>query len=320
MSYYAKKRISYSKIMYFLSSGMSIRAIARTLSCSPGTINRKISTLARQYAVFMQILSKNIDLDEDLVADGFESFAVSQYFPNNFNILAGKDSQFVYHFNYVQLHRKGKMTDYQKKKAAILKKVWPLKGNHQYISFLEIKKVIVEMLFGSTRLADLSIYTDEKREYKYCLHNLKNVRCGDNRIIQIHHKRISSKKHRDLRNELFSVNYIDRELRKDLAEHHRETVCFARNVNSSVSRFSVYLLYHNFFKPYRINGSDSVNHADAAGIKSELYAGDLYRIFSRRFFLTHNNLTGNNERIWFRAYQTPLKWFSDYVPPYALAV
>jgi hypothetical protein len=46
-------------------------------------------------------------------------------------------------------------------------------------------------------------------------------------------------------NPLFAVNYADREIRKDLAEHRRETVCFARSAAMSMARLWVYVADHN---------------------------------------------------------------------------
>jgi hypothetical protein len=61
------------------------------------------------------------------------------------------------------------------------------------------------------------------------------------------------------------VNYLDREIRKDLAEHHRETVCFARSQLMSDARMWIYLVWHNTDKPYRISPRQDVSHAEAAG-------------------------------------------------------
>jgi len=36
-------------------------------------------------------------------ADGFESFCVSQYFPNNIQLLVGSDSQHVYQIDYATI-------------------------------------------------------------------------------------------------------------------------------------------------------------------------------------------------------------------------
>lgn len=307
--------------MQCLVSGMGVRAIARLFNCAPDTINRKICILARQAAVIMSHVIENIELSEDLTADGFESFVVSQYFPNNFNILVGKDSQFVYHFDYVQLHRKGRMTDYQKKKADELKKMWPLRRNNELIAFLEIEQRIMELLLKTSKVSHLTVYTDEKTIYRQCLERIGSVARYDGSTAYLTQKQISSRNHRGLHNELFAVNYIDREIRKDMAEHHRETTCFARNANSSVSRMTVYLFYHNFLKTYRLNGRDNreKNHADAAGIPSFVYRRMLVHVFTKRLFSTHYNLKGNNEMTWCRAYQTPLKRESDYIAAYLLA-
>lgn len=319
--YCSKKIISLKKIMRYLASGVSIRAMARLFGCAPDTINRKIGILARQVSALMENIQDELELSEDLAADGFESFAVSQYFPNNFNILVGKESQFVYHFNYLQLRRKGRMTEYQKKKAKKLKETWPIRSNNERLSFLEIEQKTMQMAVRSSKLEKLKLFTDEKREYRQCLTKDEPVAWHDGMSIGFEQKRVSSRKLRDLRNDLFAVNYMDREIRKDLAEHHRETTCFARNVNSSVSRMMCYFFYHNFYKKFRLNGkSGSIqSHAEAAGIERKIYSSMRAHIFSKRFFISKQELRGNNEMTWCRAYRTPLKWRTDSLPAYALA-
>ena len=321
INYYSKKIINMHKLKDCLVSGMSIRAMGKFFNCTTNTINRKIGILARQAAVLNHHVRNQLCLSEDLAADGFESFAVSQYFPNNFNLLVGKDSQFVYHFDYVQLRRKGRMTEYQKKKAAELRKKWPLRANNELIGFMEIEQKIIELAMNNPELEKLTVFTDEKREYKQCLKRNEPITRYNGSSFILKQKRIKSTKHRDLRNELFPVNYIDREIRKDLAEHHRETTCFARNVNNSVSRMMVYLVHHNFFKPYRLNGrkQKGMSHADAAGIPRDLYRKELVHLFQKRFFISHYELRGNDEMTWCKAYQTPLKTVSDYLPMYDLA-
>jgi hypothetical protein len=48
-----------------------------------------------------------LTLREALVFDGFESFAFSQYYPNNIHLMVTSDSQFVLGFNAAVLRRKG---------------------------------------------------------------------------------------------------------------------------------------------------------------------------------------------------------------------
>ena len=88
--------------------------MGRILTASPTCITNRISRLARQaIAVHVELLSQ-LALSEDLVADGFESFAVSQYFPNNIQVLVGKESQYWLFSDFAHLRRKGRMTEYQK--------------------------------------------------------------------------------------------------------------------------------------------------------------------------------------------------------------
>ena len=115
------KEISYEAVLNEINSCSGIRAIGRNMKCSRGIIQRRISRLSKQSIALHHGLSCNNKLKEDPAADGFESFAVSQYFPNNINILVGKESQLLYFADYSYLRRKGRMTEYQKGRNELLK-------------------------------------------------------------------------------------------------------------------------------------------------------------------------------------------------------
>ncbi|MBN2050920.1 MAG: hypothetical protein JW760_10780, partial [Spirochaetales bacterium] len=95
IDYNAKVTLDYHRLLTYMVSGISLRALGRAFQRSPKTIAGKISRLTRQFLAFNRFTRPIFNLKENLVADGFESFVVSQYFPNNFNLLIGKDSQFV---------------------------------------------------------------------------------------------------------------------------------------------------------------------------------------------------------------------------------
>jgi len=80
------------------------------------------------------------------------------------------------------------------------------------------------------------------------------VRDGHYRSALIH-RRCSSTAPRTVSNDLFSVNYLDRQILKDLAEHTRQTVQFARNAVNQMERLAVYRAYHNYFKPISMRAS-----------------------------------------------------------------
>ena len=242
LDYYTKRIIDYDTVRSELCSNSSVRATARSLGCSCDSVTNRTSRLARQCISASSRMLSAMVLAEDLVGDGFESFAVSQYFPNNIHILVGSHSQLVYFCDYVTLRRSGRMTELQKR----------------------------------TRQA---------------------LEAG--RLV---HTRTDSRAARDHRNPLFPVNYIDREFRKDLAEHVRETVRFARNVNHSMERLMVYLLDHNVRKRYRINDPVSLSrtHAGEAGILREHVARATVNLTTARRFLSFEELEPAALRVWRR--------------------
>ena len=123
---------------------------------------------------------------------------------------------------------------------------------------------------------------------------------------------------RDRRNPLFPVNYIDRELRKDLAEHVRETVRFARNVNHCMERLWVYLLDHNVYKRFRINDRVGVerSHADEAGASRAVRtrAGAM-RLIQRQASRGEVDLEQVREQL---GVATLIREVTQYLPGYAL--
>jgi transposase-like protein len=124
IDYYAKRALSYRCLVRLLTSCCSIRAAGRYFGRDHKTITNKIMRFSRQAAAVQMILWEKITLQENLVSDGFQSFWVSQYFPNNLNLLVGKDSQYLYSFNGVTLRRSGKMTRKQKRKRRKIEKTY----------------------------------------------------------------------------------------------------------------------------------------------------------------------------------------------------
>lgn len=309
LDYYARRNLPYDYILKQLKSAAGIRDIARDLKVSPTTITNRISRLSRQALSIHAELKSSIRLKEDLVADGFESFAVSQYFPNNIHLLAGKESQYMYSFDYSHMARKGRMTPQQKEKNKEMKDRMPGRISITK-SFTNICKQI-DLLLGDRSTSHTVLFTDEKPQYRKVL--------SDNSFsASVSHETVNSKKARNLRNDLFAVNYLDREIRKDNANHVRETVQFSRNVNNTLERMAVYGLYHNYMKPYRINSSGDEVHAEVAGVDKRRISAELKTLFTRRrFYHRMRNITGDAMRIWLRGYATPGKTGFEYVPEYA---
>ena len=311
--YALKKKGLFRQIFLKLKACSGIRDMARDLKMAPSSISLRITRLARQSTAFHAEMKSHIRLDEDLVADGFESFVVSQYFPNNFNILVGKESQFLYTIDYSQLRRKGRMTEKQKKRNRILQ-AQVLYRRSVTVSFKDLCHFISYRMWSSRRQVNI-LYTDKKNEY---IQVLKVFVFPET----LKHIAVSSRLIRTVDNELFAVNYMDRQFRMCLAEHVRETVRFARNVNNSMERMAVYGLYHNYMKPYRINRADDSfrdrTHAEVAGLSRELVQKKLRTFFTKRLFLSRcGGIDSQDLMLWNRCYATPLNHTYQEVPAYA---
>ena len=321
INYWEKKHIDYNRLLFMLISCMGLRAVSRAFKCSPRTIENKLSRLTRQAVAVNSILREYVDLREDLSADGFESYTVSQYFPNNFNLLVGKDSQFVYFFNFSQLRRKGHMTEAQRCKAETLKKLVPIASGEVKNRFAELTDEVVRLQYKSRYKQNLLIDTDEKKEYAAELLQARYAMREKSEGFRLIHRRTSSRRPRTRFNPLFPVNYLDREIRKDLAEHVRESTRFGRNVNSALGRMELYLFYHNYLKPFRINRKKRIfgTHAEAAGLNIKMIEKLLTQWMKRRYFKSHLKLDLHAEKVWRRAYSTPGNLFMDILPAYVFS-
>jgi len=238
LDYGVKKHLSYRRIFQQLNSGSGIRFAARNLKVTDKVIVNRITRLARQAIALHTLLRECFDLAEDIAADGFESFTGSQYFPNNIHVAVGKETQYLYGIDYAHLRRKGRMTTAQKERRIKLELLWKAPPG-------EISRAFTIRHLGRYRGGNadspLRLYTDEKQEYRQV--------CAD--VEWVRQVTVPSTAPRTLRNDLFAVNYFDREIRKDQSNHTRETVEFSRDVNNAMDRLWMYSAYHNYVKPYR---------------------------------------------------------------------
>ena len=283
IDYYAKKKLSHLYIFNQINAGAGLRNIARDLNVSPKAVTGRINRMARNALLIHQAILDELPFSEHFAADGFESFCVSQYFPDNYNILVGNDSQFVYHWNYTTLRRKGRMTPYQKKRRTKLETVYraPPKGIED--SFTDLAEFLEKRTHSREDYLILS--TDEKSDYERALY--KSPGCSE-RLFDgsWRHQKVNSKDPRTKWNPLFPVNYMDREFRKDMASHARETLQFGRNVNNAMLRMGLYIFDHNYFKPYRVADKEKrhLKHAQVAGLNQVYLEGIVSDFFTSRYF------------------------------------
>lgn len=319
LDYYAKKRLSFSSLEILVSSSMSIRALSRFFQVSCGTIQNRIDRLSRQAIAVHHQLRTLRTQHEAICIDGFVSFDRSQYFPNNITLAVTADSQFIVALSHATLRRSGRMTPAQKRTRARLDACYHFERHALERSFSEL----LDRLAREHRLSPptpLILITDEKKEYRRALSAHSAFRTHDAAPWLIH-QTVSSLLPRTRDNPLFASNYTDRELRKDQAAHRRETVCVARNVANMLNRLCVYILWHNYHKPYRIKAGihEQTTHAAAAGIAPARARLALKWMRSERAFVTRLALDTLDTKLWYRLFPTPLKKKPEYLPAYARA-
>ena len=312
IDYYSKRTLSYPKLFNHLITTSSIRDMARDFSVSVDVILNKLSRLSRNCIASLQQLQREVILNENLAADGFESFTVSQYFPCHINLLAGMNSQLVYWVDYVTLRRKGRMTDKQRERRRQIEKVFRADPKGIERSFRRLYGRLSHLICDGKQ-AGVVLATDEHPAYRRALKKHFSLRALGKQL-RFGKIEVSSKRCRNRMNPLFSVNYLDRQIRKDMAEHVRETVCFGRNVSRSIDRLTIYLTYHNLRKPYREVRGDLRTHAEVAGVSERMVRSICYGMFTRRAFFSKIGLEGRYRKMWMRDYPTPLKEREEYRP------
>ena len=307
LSYYVHLNIDFKDLFYRISACAGIRAMARYYQVTDKVIANRVGRLARQAMGVMAGLREGFECREALASDGFESFIRSQYSPTNIHHLMGKTSQYVHACDLAHLRRKGRMTEYQKRKRQRLEQSEKSLSGEIYASFERICHTIREMA-GNVERIDL--HTDEKREYRAVLVAHKHM--GG----KIRHLTTSSRQARTFRNPLWAVNYFDRELRKDQAAHVRETTRWSQETNNCMERLYVYAGYHNFFKPFRIKRRDTRSHAEVAGFDKKRIKGFLETFFTGRFFFSQLRLNISEWLVWLRGYWTPFRTGYQRIPAY----
>jgi len=161
IDYWTHLNIDFQQLITLFASGFSVRGLARYFNTTTHTIQNRFSRLTRNIITVFTSLHHSLELSEHLVADGLENFCVSQDFPNNIHLLAGKSSQFLYGFNYSLMRRKGRKTDVQKKRC---EKLYPKVDFTRHTIKRTFKELLVQMTHVAHRSDSFRLYTDEKSQ------------------------------------------------------------------------------------------------------------------------------------------------------------
>lgn len=312
LNYWLKKPTDFSELGRAINSSSSSGFVGRHHHLSADSLRIRHDRLCRNGLYLQVSATAEHRISETLAADGLESFVRDQYYPLNLNILIGAHSEFVYFFTESHSRRKGRMSEAQRKRAST---------EYRDKSFRESRLTtmfdrLLSYLPGRTEGEEIVLCTDEHPTYKSVIAQWNK---SEGRP-KISHEQTPGTAPRTKQNPLFAVNYFDRLIRKDLPNHRRETICQARNDRNLLSRFTYYVVTHNFFKPHRITSKAEQaewTHAEQAGIEVKSIERWKGWMHEKRFFRSFAELPDYFEDIWFRRTPTPLARGADPVPKFA---
>jgi hypothetical protein len=186
----------------------------------------------------MSVDTERIKIREPIAYDGLENFSYSQFDPNNLNHAMGKESFFLYDFNFAPLNRKGRMSAGQKKRKRELEKIHGVYPKGAIES--STKRIFTRLLERSN--GKLELHTDNHYAYREALSKMK----GRERV---EHAITPAKVARNYRNRLFPINHMDMLTRHESAAFKRETIAFSKHSIAMIERYILYAGYKNYMRP-----------------------------------------------------------------------
>ena len=316
LDYYAKKKVDYKRLLMHLVTSSGVLDMSRFFHLRAETITNRFERLARIALAVHSDLLKELPFGEDLAADGLESFTSSQFYPCHINCFVGSASQLIYSSGFSPLRRKGRMTEEQRARRAVLEKAGKAEPKAVENSFRTLTADMVQRIAekgDGAHAGKRRLFTDEHRAYPRAFARVKGFRevfC---------HTPVSSRAPRTTSCVLFPVNYIDRQYRKDLSDHARETVQFAKCPSAMMGRAVVYRMYHNVISPWRVKKSrrgDWRTHAEAAGVSRQAVREILERRWGRRPFWGSVSVNREEENTWFCRWRNPGQKSGKRLPHY----
>jgi len=233
-SYWLKRANLLPRIALLSVGGMANRQIARTLGCSPATVDLQLARLGRHCLLFERQIPLPASTCRDIVVDGLVSFEYSQYHPFEILTAVDRDTSFILHFSDAAVRRSGRMTARQKVKRAALEAAF---GTPEPRA---VQRAMAEVAQQAARgAAQVIVRSDEHRAYPGALRGLP---------CPYTHRRTSSRRRRDRHNELFEVNALDVFIRHSGANHRRETIAFSRRRQAAAERLAVFVTWKNWVK------------------------------------------------------------------------
>ncbi|MCP4572483.1 MAG: hypothetical protein GY838_09055 [bacterium] len=268
--------------------GMALRQIARDVGCSPETVAGKVARLGRHCMLLHSRFMEFADPARIVVADGFETFEWSQYFPFHHNLAVDPDTDFWIYFNDSELRRKGRMTSTQRKRRV------ELEARFGRPDPRAVRKSMFELLKVATAGSGcVVIDTDDHPSYRPAIRALE---------IEVEHRVTPGRARRDRSNRLWAVNLLDLLIRHNNANHRRETLAWSKRRQGSSERLAILLVWRNYMQGRREKIRNSPTPAMERGMLSRRLA--LEDVLDRRLFASRMELPASWRRYYRREVET----------------
>jgi transposase-like protein len=269
--------------------GMANRQIARTVKAAPATIDRLLGRLGRHCLLYLGHLLARASPFRDIVIDGLVSFEYSQYHPFEHLTAVDQGSSYLIYFNDAPLRRSGRMTAQQKQRRI------QLEAQHGRPDPRAVDQAARDLVRTALQGSDRAVVrSDEHRAYPRAL---EGVPC------RVEHRRTSSRRRRDRRNELFEVNALDMFLRHSSANHRRETIAFSKRRQESAYRLAIFACWKNVIKR---RWEKRCRHTPAMLLGLTDRVLGVEDVLSRRLFRDHVALPAVWDGYYRRSVQTPV--------------
>ncbi len=217
----------------------SMCGIARRIRTSEHLVRRRLIKMSRFSLLKHAYLTRKLPVLETIVYDGLQNFSYSQYDPNNINHAIGKETLFLYDFNFAPMNRKGRMSTRQK---VIKKKLEEKHGPYPRDAIRTATRNIVARLHSRSPTKVLNFLSDNHFQYRRAIRE-------DLPHLRIRHATVPSKIYRNYRNQLFAINHLDMLSRHHLAPFKRETISFSKTSISMQECFALFTVYKNYMRP-----------------------------------------------------------------------
>lgn len=274
LSYRDKLNDCYEEIDELLNRGYSESAVAEFLGYTEGTVRRKAAKISAQILLRMSRDLDGLKIREPIAYDGIENFSFSQFDPNNINHAIGKESFYLYDFNFAPLNRKGRMSARQKRKKQQLEEKF---SAYPKDAIESTTKRLFERLLEKAE-GNLHLHSDNHYAYRRAIEKIQ----GNERIA---HSITPAKVARNYRNRLFPINHMDMLTRHETAAFRRETIAFSKHSIAMIERFILYAGYKNyrrtiFKKPHKSDPKIHIESpAQRLGITSKVLSfREMFRV------------------------------------------